>query len=109
MFDLTDIETLKPFQYCFEHLYSVFGQIPIVLVGNKCDLEDKKVCTEEINEIINQYDVKFFEVSVKNNLNIRESMNYTVGEAFRKNYFDNAELLKASEKERSVENKCNIS
>jgi small GTP-binding protein len=40
------------------------------LVGNKCELKDKKVNDNEINEFCEKYNLEYFEVSAKNNRNI---------------------------------------
>jgi Ras-related protein Rab-8A len=42
-----------------------------ILVGNKCDmLDDKVVSTEEGQALADEYGVKFFETSAKNNINV---------------------------------------
>ena len=54
----------------------------VVLVGNKCDLEHA-VIEEEIEDIIilyKEYNLKYFEVSVKENLNINNVFDYIVKE-----------------------------
>ncbi len=45
-----------------------------LLVGNKCDLEEKReVAYEEGLELAKQYDVPFLEVSAKNATNVEET------------------------------------
>ena len=51
-------------------------QIGIVLLGNKCDLEDRAVTKEEGEALAQEYDLKYFETSAQNNINIKESFNY---------------------------------
>jgi len=47
---------------------------PIVLCGNKCDLEEeRKVSLEEGTEKAKEWDVPFFETSAKTRVNIEES------------------------------------
>ena len=42
----------------------------VLVVANKCDLKNRKVSLEEINEFCNKYCLDYHEVSAKNNLNI---------------------------------------
>ncbi len=43
-----------------------------VLVGNKADMPDRQVSTEEGEELARQNGIPFFESSAKENLNISE-------------------------------------
>ena len=50
------------------------GNIPIVLLGNKCDLENNREITkEEGKKLANEYNIGFFEISNKKGINIEES------------------------------------
>ncbi|KAJ5079294.1 ras-like protein [Anaeramoeba ignava] len=47
--------------------------IPLILVGNKSDLEDKREVTQQqMKELADSWDCPFFETSAKNNSNIDE-------------------------------------
>jgi small GTP-binding protein len=53
--------------------------VPIVLVGNKCDLEEKRaVSTMEASQLARTWDVPFFETSAKNRYNIEAAFNAAV-------------------------------
>jgi len=55
--------------------------IPIVLVGNKCDLEnERKVTTQELTERKNEWKCAVFETSAKEKTNIDESFYQVVRE-----------------------------
>ena len=56
--------------------------IPVVLIGNKCDLpEDKrKVSNEEGIQKSNEYKIPFFETSCKDGININEVFDKIVEE-----------------------------
>jgi len=62
-----------------EQLYRVLDKeltetIPIVLCGNKCDLEtERQVQTNEAQKIADEWRVLFFETSAKQKINITES------------------------------------
>ena len=44
----------------------------MVIVGNKCDLEDKKVNKNEVENFCNENKINYIEVSVLNEKNIFE-------------------------------------
>lgn len=44
-----------------------------ILVGNKCDLPDKKIPSEQGQNLARELGVPFFETSAKNNINIHET------------------------------------
>mmetsp|Transcript_6804 Transcript_6804/g.15710 ORF Transcript_6804/g.15710 Transcript_6804/m.15710 type:complete len:194 (-) Transcript_6804:55-636(-) len=47
--------------------------VPMVLLGNKCDLEaDRSVSKEEGNELAKRYNMPFLECSAKNRINVEE-------------------------------------
>lgn len=62
-----------------EHLYRVLDKdytehIPIVLLGNKCDLDtERQVSKEEAEQLAREWNILFFETSAKNKINITES------------------------------------
>ena len=46
---------------------------PIILVGNKCDLDnERKVSISEGKQLANQWESSFFETSAKENINVNE-------------------------------------
>jgi len=48
--------------------------VPIVLVGNKCDMEERReVTTMEGSELAKSMNARFFEASAKNRLNVDEA------------------------------------
>lgn len=44
----------------------------IILVGNKCDLQDRTITTDEGKELAQGWSVPFFETSAQDNINIDE-------------------------------------
>lgn len=51
---------------------NISSNIPIVLVGNKKDNEAEVVSSEEAHNLAEECEVMYFEVSAKENLNIKE-------------------------------------
>jgi small GTP-binding protein len=79
--------------------------VPIVLVGNKCDLEEKRaVSTMEASTLARTWNVGFFETSAKNRYNIEAAFNAAVL-AVRKDVEANGE---SNEKKDKSKAKCII-
>ena len=50
----------------------------VVLVGNKCDMEDERVISfERGKQLADSLGLEFFETSAKENVNVRVSLYYT--------------------------------
>jgi Ras-related protein Rab-8A len=58
-------------------------QIGIVLVGNKCDVENRDVTKEEGDTLSKEFGIKYFETSALNNLMIEETFNYLASDIIR--------------------------
>lgn len=60
------------------------SKVPLVLVGNKCDLADEReVSKEEGEEMARKFGCPFFESSAKNHINVDESFRELVREVRR--------------------------
>ena len=81
-FDISRPESFNKVEYFIKSIYDCCGVIPLVLIGNKCDL-DHNVNDEDINELTQKYNVKYFEVSCKNDFNIHESFEYLIKEMIK--------------------------
>jgi small GTP-binding protein len=75
VFDLTDRNSFEKVREWMKQIqsYTQRESIAIVLLGNKCDAENKAVLVKEANDIASEYNMKFFETSAMNNINIEES------------------------------------
>ena len=73
-----DLSNSDLFDYSFRLLKEIreeIGQIPVLLLGNKCDLDERsQYVVQELEKIKKDFDIKYFEVSAKNNINIEESI-----------------------------------
>lgn len=47
--------------------------VPMVIVGNKCDLENREISKEEGEKIANEWGVSYFDVSAKTCANVHEA------------------------------------
>ena len=75
MFDLTKQKTYDQISNWMTNIRKYKGDdFPMILIGNKCDLEDKRVITKEEGiELAEKYKLKYFETSNKTGVNVKES------------------------------------
>ena len=66
-----------------------------ILVGNKCDLPDKKISKERIEKLSQKYNMEYFETSAKENINVDLIFNKI------------AELVLSSPKGKEIEQEVN--
>ena len=75
LYDVTDKESFKNLSnWLIEIEKNASKNILRILIGNKCDLEDKRVITHaQGKEFADTYGLKFIENSAKKNLNVSEA------------------------------------
>ena len=75
MYDITKKETFDTIKKWWKNILDHKDKnFPVILVGNKCDLEDiRQVPKEEGENIAKELGIKFIETSNKNGMNIKES------------------------------------
>lgn len=78
VFSLTDSKTLEDLKYWIRELNLHCGEDLIkVLVGNKSDLTEDRQCNDEfLKEFIEEYNLKYFEVSARTGQNVNEAFDY---------------------------------
>ncbi len=60
------------------HLVLLAFQVPIVLVGNKCDIPEREITREQGQKLAESFGVPYFESSAKERLNVDESFHELV-------------------------------
>ncbi|KAI5646533.1 ras family domain-containing protein [Phthorimaea operculella] len=76
MYDITNLESFNHLSYWLRNIQEYASpDVVKVLVGNKCDVPDnhRAVPKERGQKIADDFDMPFFEVSCKSNINIEES------------------------------------
>ena len=75
MYDITKKETFDTIRKWWKNILDHKDKdFPVILVGNKCDLEDKRqVKKEEGENMAKELGIKFLETSNKKGINIKES------------------------------------
>ncbi len=74
VFDVTQKETFDNLEFWISKLKELSGDIPFVIIGNKIDLDDKRVITfEDGKRIAEKYGVEYIETSAKDNKNVKKA------------------------------------
>ena len=75
IYDVTDRDSFKNLgNWLIEIEKNANKDVLKILIGNKCDLEEKRVITQKEGEsFANSYGMKFFETSAKNDINVSEA------------------------------------
>eukprot|EP00299_Pterocystis_sp_00344_P007723 c2633_g1_i1.p1 GENE.c2633_g1_i1~~c2633_g1_i1.p1 ORF type:complete len:207 (+),score=68.85 c2633_g1_i1:46-666(+) len=74
VYDVTNVSSFERVQSRWLQLLREggYGDIPIVLIGNKCDLLNRQVTTEQGQELANQLNIPFLETSALTGDNVQE-------------------------------------
>jgi small GTP-binding protein len=74
MYDVTRIKTFdETINFWFDDARNELGNIPFVLIGNKIDLQNRQVTTEEGINIAKELKCFFTETSALNNINVQDT------------------------------------
>lgn len=73
LYDVTKTDSFEHITNWLKSIREICDNIPIVLVGNKIDLPDKVITTEEGQEMAKKYNIEFLEASAKDGTNVKES------------------------------------
>ena len=96
-------EWMKQINY---HLKSI--EIPIVLLGNKCDHHNREINEKIIEDLCNFYKIKYFQTSALKNIGIEETFNYMINEIIKKNNIKDITIDKDYKSFNLKKNKSNI-
>ena len=82
MYDVTNKESFDNVRQWMQEIEKfAASSVDKLLVGNKCDLEEKReVAFDEGQELAKQFNVPFLEVSAKNSTNIEETFTKMAGD-----------------------------
>ena len=84
-FSLIDEKSYKNVLSWLQNIRDESKKIPIVLFGNKCDLEDqRKISKEEAEQFAHRHGIPYFETSAKENINLKEGLDRIVEDAYQK-------------------------
>ena len=92
VYDITSKDSFNKVSDWVQEVRRYVPSVPLLLVGNKCDLEHN-VSEKDILELAKEYNAKYFEVSVKNGHNFEKVFDYLIEEAFKFVVDEKARLL----------------
>ena len=98
MYDITDKKSYDSINEWMKSVKEAKGDdCPMILLGNKMDLEDEREITEEegIN-LANEFGIEFFETSNKNNINIKEAIDSILNTFIEKREKDSDTIISSS-------------
>jgi len=87
MYDVTDKKSFEAISTWMKNAIDIKGKdFPVMLVGNKIDLVDRReVSTEEGENTASQYGIQFFEISNKFGTNVEEACSGLINLVVEKN------------------------
>ena len=87
-FNLTRRQTLEGINLWLEEIKNLNKNIEIVLLGNKCDMNDEREITiEEAEKFAEKCSLPYFETSAKKNININEAVFFLASLLYEKKIF----------------------
>ena len=104
MYDITQKHTFDTVSNWCDQIWEYRQKdFPVILLGNKCDLEDERqVQREEGEQIANEKGINFLETSNKNGINIKESVKVLVDMILKKKNSDSDEDIKSVKLDRKT-------
>ena len=75
IYDISDLESFEAVENWIKSIREIGkDKLPIILVGNKCDLSDDKrmISLKEGQDKANEFNIPFYETSCKEGINIKE-------------------------------------
>ncbi|KAI4460029.1 P-loop containing nucleoside triphosphate hydrolase [Holotrichia oblita] len=74
MYDVTNLESFNHLTYWLQNIEeNASPHVTTVLAGNKCESSDRVVDSDSGKKMAENFELPFFEVSCKNNINIEEA------------------------------------
>jgi len=74
VYDITEEQSFLNVRNWVESIHeSAIDDIPIILVGNKCDMTEERVVSKEAGkQMADEYSMRFYEASAKEDINVKE-------------------------------------
>jgi GTPase SAR1 family protein len=110
LYDITCIDSFQNLNsWLIEIEKNASKSVYKILVGNKCDLDEKRqVSYEQGKEFADTYGMKFIETSAKTNNNVQEAF-YTMTKEIISSSKEKERILTKNENEKKEKNKVDLS
>ena len=87
IYDISDLDSFEAVDNWIKSIREIGKEkLPIVLVGNKCDLSDdeRKISLKEGQDKANEFQIPFYETSCKDGINIKEALEKLIDDIIEK-------------------------
>ena len=87
IYDISDLDSFEAVDNWIKSIKEIGKEkLPIVLVGNKCDLSDdeRKISLKEGQDKANEFQIPFYETSCKDGINIKEALEKLIDDIIEK-------------------------
>ena len=98
VFDITNEKSFEDLNMWINDINEATNKVSIILFGNKCDLEDRKISKEQAEKFAKKNNIPYIETSAKLKLNINEGFSILVNDAYKKYGIVNGLKLKKKKK-----------
>ena len=106
VFDVSDEKSFKNLNYWIEQIQNENDKMPIVLFGNKCDLEKREVSFEQAKEYADTKQISYFETSAKTKQGLDEGFKKLAEIAYKTSGLSKGFNLAEKQKQEKQENSC---
>ena len=98
VFDITNRKSFEDLNMWIDDINNATDKVSIILFGNKCDLQNRKISKEEAEKFAKKHNIPYIETSAKLKLNINEAFSIVVNDAYKKYGLVNGLRLKKKKK-----------
>lgn len=90
VYDVTNEQSFENIRHWISDIQTYAeSDVDLMLIGNKCDLQDKRAVDKEKGEALaKEYGVKFFETSAKSDINVTQAFDCLVKQVAERVYKD---------------------
>ena len=100
-YDVSNRQSFEKIENWYSYIIENAGNIPIILIACKCDIEHREISKEEAEKYAIERNIPYIETSSKNNININEAIEKISNDAYEYVKNKNIENLNINNKTNS--------